>query len=50
MTSANNVLVNGMSCYILDNDPVIIPGSLCPSGGSEEDNACDWEGDGMVSC
>ena len=38
--------VNGMPHHILDIRPVITLGYQCPSGGSEEDNACNWEEDG----
>ena len=35
-----------MRRHILDNRPVITPGYQCPPGGSEKDNACEWEDDG----
>ena len=45
VTSGYNMSESGMSRHILDIRLVITPGYQCPSGGSEENNACEWEDD-----
>ena len=46
VTSGSKVSVNRMPHHILDIRLVIASGYQCPPGGSEEDNACEWEDDG----
>ena len=48
VTSEKYVSVDGKPRHILDIRPVIVPGSVCPSGNSEEDSACEvFKGDGV---